>query len=167
MLEAILLLARPAPDPADVLTLDELAQYTLDIVERRQRREPLGAGLELARRLRAPEQEHREHGKFFAVEAERFLREVTVFHCAASVPARQPREPVQAQPLSRVPDRRLVVGRHRVTVRRLIARQPQPVERQRILVRSRPALLDQAPQHTLLGRRKLGDVHWGEHNDAC
>ena len=53
----------------------------------------------------------------------------------------------RAEPVQRVADRRLVVGDDGVAVRRLVARCAQRVEAQRIDVRRRALLLDQAPEH--------------------
>ena len=164
MLEAILLLAGPAREPARVVALAQRRQHPVDLGERLELRDPLGAGLELAGRLRAAKQEHGQHPELLAVEPERLLRQVAVFDRAASVPARESREPVQAQPLGGLPHGGLVVGGHRIAVGRLVAGQPERVERQRILVRRGPALLDQTPQHTLLGRGKLGEMHGAENN---
>ncbi len=50
---------------------------------------------------------------------------------------------------------RLVVVGDRVAVGRLVAGQTQRVERQRILLGGREALLDQAPEHSLLRSRQL------------
>ena len=164
MLEPVLLLAGPAPDAPRVAALAQHGQHPLYVVQRRERRHPLGPRLELARRLRAAEQEHGENRQLLAIEIERLLGQVPVLDGAAAVAAGQPGQPVQAQPLRCLPDRRLVIGGDRVAVGRLIARQPQTIERQRILIRGRPALLDQAPEHPLFGRGELGDVHGSEHN---
>jgi hypothetical protein len=49
-------------------------------------------------------------------------------------------------PVERRFDRALVVLDDGVAVRRLVAREPQRVQRERILVRRRPLLLDQAAE---------------------
>ena len=164
MLEAILLLARPAADPADVLAPAERGQHPVHIGESVEPGDPLGARLEFAGRLRTAEQEHRQDREFLAVEPKRLLGQMAVFDRATAVAARKSSEPVQAQPLRGIADGGLVVGGHRIAVGRLVAGQPERVERQRILVRRGPALLDKTPQHPLLRRGKLGEMHRAEHN---
>ena len=80
-------------------------------------------------------------------EAERLVEQVLVLDRARGRPARQRRPLAPPQPVQRRADRRLVVVHHRVAVGRLVARQPQRVERERVLVRRRALLLDQARDH--------------------
>jgi len=77
----------------------------------------------------------------------------------ARVSAREPCEPVPAQPLRGVAHGRFVVVGHRMAVGRLIARQPQRVQRERVLVGRRQPLLDQAPEHALLGGGEWAELH--------
>ena len=60
--------------------------------------------------------------------------------------------PRARQARQRGPDRRLVVLDHGVAVGRLVARQPQRVQRQRVDVGRRPLLLDQTTEHPQLDR---------------
>ena len=53
----------------------------------------------------------------------------------------------RAEPVERGADRGLVVVDHRIAVGRLVARQPQRVQRERVLVGRRALLLDQAGHH--------------------
>jgi hypothetical protein len=63
------------------------------------------------------------------VEPERLVEQVAVLGRAAAVAAGEPRPAAAAEPVQRVADRRLVVVDDRVAVRRLVAGEPQRVER--------------------------------------
>src|SRR5438128_702511 len=71
---------------------------------------------------------------------------------AASRSARQARPAAARQRIERGADRRLVVLDDRVAVRRLVTGQAERVERERVRVRRRALLLDQATEDTDLDR---------------
>src|SRR5437588_5919322 len=73
--------------------------------------------------------------------------------------ARQACEAVATEPLRRLSYRRLVVVGDWIAVGRLVAGEPQRVERERILVGGRPPFLDQATKHALFGWGQFGQVH--------
>jgi hypothetical protein len=159
MTEAIFLLTRAPAEPADVIAVPKLSEDSLNDGERVQRGHPLGARLQLAWGLRSPQQQDGEHRELLAVQTQAILGEVAVLGDAGGMAARQPRQAVLAQPLRRRKDGVLVIAGHRITVGRLVAGETQRVDRQRILVRRRPALLDQAAEHALLGLGQLAEVH--------
>src|SRR5581483_10056654 len=80
--------------------------------------------------------------------------------------ARQPRQAVAREALRGVPNGALVVVGDRVTIRGLVTGKAERVQREGILIRSRPALLDQTSEDPLLGSAQLGDVH-AARIDAC
>jgi hypothetical protein len=57
------------------------------------------------------------------------------------------RPALAVKPLERLPDRRLVVGDHRVAVRGLVAGEAERVQRQRVDIGRRSLLLDQAAEN--------------------
>jgi len=99
---------------------------------------------QLAGRLRSAQHQDREQPQLRVVQAERLVDQVLVLDRAGRRPARQRRPLAPAQAVERRADRRLVVVHHRIAVGRLIARQPQRVERERVPVRRRALLLHQA-----------------------
>ena len=107
----------------------------------------VGALLELARGLRAAEHEHAEDGDLVVREPERLLHELPVLDAAAALPRREPRPLLPPEALQRLADRLLVVVDDGVAVRRLVAGEPQRVQRQRVGVGRRSLLLDQAAEH--------------------
>ena len=113
--------------------------------------QPLRALLQLAGRLRPAQHQHREDRDLLVRDAHRLVEEVPELRGAASRPARQPQPALAVQPLERLADRRVVVLDDGVAVRGLVAREPQRVERERIGVRRRPLLLDQAAEDAKLG----------------
>ena len=84
---------------------------SLQRLEAREALHALGALLELAGRLRAAQQQHREHRELLLVEPERLVEQVAELVRAARVAARQPREAALAELVQRLADRRLVVVR--------------------------------------------------------
>ena len=164
VLEAVLLLTGAALDASCVAPLGKHAEHPLDVVQRRDRGHALGPGLKLAGRLRAAEQEHGEDRELLAAEAKCLLGQVAVLDGTAAVPACQPGQAIQAQALRRLADGGLVVGGDRIAIGRLVARKPQTVQGQRVLIGRGPALLDETPEHPLFGRRELGEMHEREHN---
>ena len=149
---ALLLLAGLPRQPQDELALDQPLEHGLDGGEVRERLQALRALLELAGRLRAAQHQHREHGELVGAEAQRLVEQVPELVRAAGVAARQPREAPLGEAVQGLADDRLVVLHDRVAVRRLVARQPQRVEAQRIRVGGRALLLDQAAEDPHLDR---------------
>ena len=72
-----------------------------------------------------------------------------------SLPAREPDPPAVREPLDPLAHGRLVPVDDRVAARRLVARVPQGVDRQRVLVGRRPLLLDQAAEDAQLYRVEI------------
>jgi hypothetical protein len=132
--------------PLDELALDESLEHPVDLLERRERVQALGALLQLAGRLRAAHHEHREHPELAVRDAERVVEEVAVLRGAAAWTAREPDEALPGDPGDRLTDGLLVVVHHGIPVRGLVAREPERVERERIDVRRRPLLLDEAAE---------------------
>jgi len=159
--EAILLLPRSPRKAPRVALVAELLEHRLDCSQRIERRHPLRAPLQLTRGLRSAQEQDAQDRQLLLVQPQGLLGQVAVLDGTARVPAGQPRHPVARQPLRRFSHGVLVVGRHRIPIGRLVARQPQRVERERVLIGGREALLDQAPEHTLLGRRERLEVHAG------
>src|SRR5437763_666898 len=75
--------------------------------------------------------------------------QTAVLDRAAAVPGSQAGQAVARQSLRGVADRSLVVIADRIAVGQLVGGQPERVERQGILIRRGPSLLDQAPQDPL------------------
>ncbi len=121
----------------------------------------VGALLELARRLRAAEHEHAEDGDLVVGEPERVLHELAVLDAAAALTRREPRPLLAPEALQRLADRLLVVVDDGLAVRRLVAGEPQRVQRQRVGVGRRSLLLDQAAEHPDLDGVR---VHGGKSN---
>ena len=121
-------------------------QRRLDVGRRVEPVQPLRALLELARRLRAAQHEHGQQRDFCAFERERLVEQMPVLGGAAAGAARESRPALTVEPLEPLPDRRLVVGDHRVAVRGLVAGEPERVQRQRVDIGRRSLLLDQAAE---------------------
>ena len=149
---AILLLPGASRDPHRELAFGECRERLLDLVRRRKRMHPLGTRLQLGERLRAAQHHHREHRQLRVVHAERVLHEMAVLDRAARRTARESHPAAVGQLRQRGADRRLVVLDDRLAVRRLVAGEPQRVQRQGICVGRRPPLLDEAAEHPDLHR---------------
>ena len=80
---------------------------------------------------------------------------MAVLRRAAAPAAGQAREATALQPVERLTDDTVVVVHHGVAVGRLVAREPQPVQRERVHVRRRALLLKQAAKHPRLGGREV------------
>ena len=156
---ALLLLPRPAREPDRVLAPDQRVEHVLHGGEVGEPLHPLRPLLELAGRLRAAQQQHGEHGELAVVEAERLVEQVAELVGAARVAAREPRVAALGEPVQRLADHRLVVFDDRVAVRRLVAREPQRVQAERVLVRRRALLLDQAAEDAHLDRVEVHHRH--------
>ena len=87
VLEAVLLLAGSPLEAPGVAALDQRREDAFHVRQRLDARHPFGASLELTGRLRAPEQQYREHRQLLAPEAETFFGEVAVLGRAAAVTA--------------------------------------------------------------------------------
>jgi hypothetical protein len=138
--------------PLDELALDELLEHLVDLLQRRERVQPLGALLQLAGRLRPAQHEHREDAELAVRDAERVVDQVPVLRCAAAGSAREPDEALAREPSDCLADRLLVVLDDGIAVRGLIACEAERVERQRVDVGRRPLLLDQAAENPGLDR---------------
>ncbi len=119
----------------------------MNVVEPGEQMQTPGSLVELARRLRAAEHQHAQNGDLVGGEAERIVEELPVLRGSAPCAAREPRPPPAREALQCIVDLVLVVVDDRIAVRRLVARETECVERQRVLVRSRPLLLEQAAEH--------------------
>ena len=124
----------------------------MDGLEPGERMEPGRPLVELAGRLRSAQHEDAEHGYLVVAEPERVVEELSVLRRAAPRAARESRPAAAREPLERVVDLVLVVRHDGVAIRRLIARQAESVERERVLVGRRPLLLQQAAEHAQLDR---------------
>ena len=82
-----------------------------------------------------------------------------VLQRAASGAARDPRPTAVRKAVERLPDLTFVVFDDGVAIGRLIAGEPERVERERVLIRGRPLLLDQAAEDANLDG---ADVHGAE-----
>src|SRR5918995_2630546 len=144
---ALLFLAGLARQPGDELALDKPVEDSLGVGWRLKLVESVRALLQLAGRLRATEHQDGEQRDLTIREAKRLVEQMPVLHCPAPGAARKAHPAAAGKPLERLADRRLVVLDDRVAIRRLVAGEPKRVQRERIGVRRRPLLLDQAPQH--------------------
>ena len=72
---------------------------------------------------------------------------MAVLERTAAGSAREPDPAAVRQPLERRPYLRLLVDDDGITVRHLVAREPERVERERVDIRRRALLLDQAAQN--------------------
>ena len=89
------------------------------------------------------------------VQRQRFGEAMAVLGRAAAGAAGQAHQAAPLQPMQRVADRRVVVLDDRLAVGRLVAGQAQRVQRQRVDVRGRALLLQQAAEHAqLLGAER-------------
>ena len=144
---ALFLLPGPARELLDVAALDQPPERRLHRTEVLEVVQALAALLQLARRLRAAQHQHAEQRELVGREPERLVEQVAILRRARAVAARKPRPAAAVGALQRVLDDALVVVDDRGAVRRLVAREPQRVERERIGVRRRALLLDQAAEH--------------------
>jgi hypothetical protein len=126
-------------------------QRLLDLVDGAVGVEPLNPLLQLARRLRAAEHQHREQRQLRRHPSERVVEQVPVLRDAAARTARQPDPAAAGEPLERGADRRFVVVDDGIPIRRLVAGQPERIQRERVLVGRRPLLLDERPEHPDFG----------------
>ena len=115
----------------------------------------LAARAQLGDGLRAAQEQHGEHRLLVGRDGQRLVEQVAVLRRAAARRARVPRPAPAAQALERVAQHRLVVVHDRVAVRRLVAREAQRVERQRVLVGRRALLLEQGAEDALFGCRQV------------
>ena len=139
----------------DELALDQPLQRLPHCRQTLEAVQALAAALQLARRLRPAQHQHRQQRQFLAVHSERLGQEVTVLAGAAAGAAGETGPPSLRQAPQRLHHRRLVVGGNGVAIGRLVAGQPQRVEGERVGVRRRPLLLDQTADHPDLDRVRL------------
>jgi predicted protein tyrosine phosphatase len=146
----LLLLSGPPLQTLDQVARAELLERVEDVGEAFEAMKPLGALLQLADRLRAPQHEDAQERRLAVREPERLVEELTVLRSAAAGAARNARPAPAREPLECLVDLALVVRDDRIAVRRLVAGEPQGVERQRVLIGRRALLLEQASKHTEL-----------------
>ena len=146
----LLLLPGATAEARDETTGGEAVERLVDAVEPGERMQPLRALVELAGRLGAAEHEHAENRRLVGRKPDGLVEELPVLRRPASGAAREPRPATPRQSLERLVDLALLVGDDRLAVRRLVAREPEAVQGERILIRRRPLLLEQAAEHTKL-----------------
>ena len=111
----------------------------------------LGAGLHLGDRLRAAQDEDREHRQLGRRHPPALVGGVAVADRAPAVRRmHEPNQPHRLEREQRGLDRAVVVRHDGMPVGRLVARQTQRVERQRIAVGGRRLLLDEAGEYPRL-----------------
>ena len=152
---ALLALARPPVQPRDELALDQPLEHLVHLYGAVEVVQPVGAREQLPRRLRAAQHQHREQGLLLAADLQRLVEQVAVLGGAAGVAAGEPRPAPLAEAVERVADRGLVVVHDRVAVGRLVAGQAKGVEGERVGVRRRALLLEQAAEDAQLGGREV------------
>ena len=103
----------------------------------------LGAGRDLVERLGAAQQQHRQHGEFVAVEAERIIDDVFVLAHPVACAAHRACEPSLAQLEHERIDLALAEVQHRVAAGRLVAGSLERLGGQRVVVGGGFRLLDQ------------------------
>ena len=111
----------------------------------------VGAGPQLARRLRASQQEEGDDGPLAVVERQPLVEHLAVLRGPG--PGARVHDPGQAlclQPVDRGEHLVLRDVHHRVAARRLVARRAQRVEGQRVGRRDGPLLLEEAADHAPL-----------------
>ena len=126
--------------------LSEPVEGLRDLGDRVEAVQPLAALLELADRLRPAEHEHAEQRDLRLRQPERLVEELPVFQRTTARPARKARPATIRHALERCLDLALLVRDDRIPVRRLVARQAKRVQRERVGIRRRPLLLDQAAE---------------------
>lgn len=110
--------------------------------------------VELAWGLGPTQHEDTDNRDLLAGEPERLVEELTVLRCPASRAAREPRPTAPCQTLERLVDLRFGIGDDGIAVGGLVAREAQGIEREGILVRRCPLLLEEAaedPQFDRIG----------------
>jgi len=145
LLPALRRLTVLAVEQAHHLLTCERVQRGLGVGSRAELVHPAGARLQLRRRLRPTQQQHGEQGHARWLQSTALVEHLAVAGGAATV--RGVDEPHQSGDLERVQRGEhlvLVDVHHRLPRRRLVARPDEGVGRQRILVRGRPLLLQQA-----------------------
>src|SRR5262249_12799914 len=160
-----LLLLPGAPRlPLHELPPGEAREHGLDLFEVLEPVQPLSPLLQLTRSLRPAEHQHREERDLLFAQAERLVEQMPELDRPAAGPARKTRPAAAAELVERAPDRRLVVVDDGVPVGRLVAREPERVQRERVLVGRRPLLFDQTAQDAQLdgigihGRQIIGSA---------
>ena len=154
-----LLLPRAPVEANDQAALRERVEQRLELVDRGELVQTLGALAQLARRLGSAQHQHGEHGELGPAERQRLVEQMAVLRGAAAGTAREPRPAATNEPGDGVADRVLVVVDDRLAASRLVGRQAQRVQRQRIGVGCRALLLDQRTENAQLGGVGL-DHRW-------
>ena len=127
------------------------AQTGLDLPTVGERMKPFGAGAQLTRRLRAPQEQHRQERSLVGTEPEPLIEDLVILQ--GPPPGVGPHDPQQASLLERprgLLDGLLVEVDHWVPVARLVTGSPQRVGRERVRRRHRRLLLHQAAQDALI-----------------
>ena len=127
------------------------SQHRLHRLTVGERVQPVGAGAQLPRRLRAAQQQHGDQRPLVGLEGESLVEQLVVLQRArAAVGPHDPDQATLLEAAQRLGQQRLVVVDDRVPAAGLVARGLQGVERHRVARRHRPLLLQQAPQHALV-----------------
>ena len=156
---AVVVLAGLARKLADQPTLGHPGEGLLGGLPVGERVHPLGAGAQLARRLGAAQQQHREQRPFVVGQVEVLVEDLVVLQRApAGRGPDDPQQPAVLEPAADLLDGLLVVVDHRVAAAALVAGGAQRVEGQRVAVRHRALLLQQAAQDALLLGIQLGEI---------
>ena len=108
----------------------EAIERLVDLVRSREGVQPRRALVQLAGRLRAAEHQDAEHRDLVVREPERLVEELAILGSAAAGPAREARPAAPGESLQGLVDLPLVVGDDRIAVRRLVAGQPESVQRE-------------------------------------
>src|SRR5262245_8471112 len=159
MRPTLLPLPRPPRQEMGELALVQAAQRCFARAVAGEVVQAFRACLQLGDRLRAAEHEYAEHCRLRREQVERLVEQVPVLRDARARARRQACPADLTEALRRGAHSRLVVVHDGLTVRRLVAREPQRVERQRILVGCRPLLLDQAAEDAQLGGLQALGAH--------
>src|SRR5215203_4751345 len=144
LLEAVLLLPGLARVADDQLPLEQALQRLLHRREAGEGEETVAALLQLAGRLRPTQHQHRQQRQLFVVESKCLRQQMAILAGATAGPAGEAGPAPLCQAPQRAADRLLVVVDDGAAVGRLVAGEPQRVEREGIGVGRGPLLLDQA-----------------------
>ena len=148
---ARLLLAGTALEADDQPARGERLEQRVELLERREVVQALGSRPQLARRLRAAQHQHGEQRQLRRRRATAPRRADGGTSSRGCRAAREARPAAAHEPGDRLADRLLVVVDDRLAAGRLVGREAQRVQRQRVGVGRRALLLDQRAEHAQLG----------------
>jgi len=152
MAVALLLLSRPALEPFDETSRGETLQRLVDLVEPDERMQPSRTLVQLPGRLRPAQHEDTENRNLGAAETDCLVEQLAILRRPAPRATREAGPAAAGEPLKRLMDLALFVGGDRIAVRRLVAGEAESVQRERVLVRRRALLLQEAAEDTELDR---------------